>query len=109
MTDLITGRVRAVFRDACSGLTVLREIDRIWQAEGFAPGVASVNGGQRVTLWSEYESSVDWTDRGHVNRVIRVYESFLSEFAGEDIERFTRVLNLDGWSVDDHRRITAAA
>lgn len=29
MTDLITGRVRAVFRDAVSQRMVLREIDRI--------------------------------------------------------------------------------
>jgi hypothetical protein len=109
MPDLISGRVRAVFRDASSGYTVLREIDRIWQSEGFAPGIATINGGQRVTLWSEYESSVDWTNRGHVNRVIRVYESFLSEFVGDDTERFTRVLSLDGWAVDDQRRITATA
>jgi hypothetical protein len=109
MPDLISGRVRAVFRDASSGYTVLRDIDRIWQSEGFAPGVATINGGQRVTLWSEYESSVDWTNRGHANRVIRVYESFLTEFVGDDTERFTRVLNLDGWAVDDQRRITATA
>lgn len=109
MPDLISGRVRAVFRDACSGYTVLRDIDRIWQSEGFAPSIATINGGQRVTLWSEYESSVDWTNQGHVNRVIRVYESFLTEFVGDDTERFTRVLNLDRWAVDDQRRITATA
>jgi len=109
MPDQITGRVRAVFRNACSGYTVLRDIDRIWQSEGFAPGIATINGGQRVTLWSEYESSVDWTNRGHVNRVIRVYESFLTEFVGVDTERFTRVLILDGWAVDDQRRITPTA
>jgi len=109
MPDLISGRVRAVFRDACSGYTVLRDIDRIWQSEGFAPGVAAITSGQRVTLWSEYESSVDWTSREHVNRVVRVYESFLTEFVDDDTERFTRVLNLDGWVIDEHRRIVMPA
>ena len=109
MPDLISGRVRGVFRDAASGV-VLRDIDRIWQAEGFAPGgFVGYAGGQRATLWAEYESAVNWTNRGHVNRVIRVYESFLSEFGGDDTSRFERVLNLDGWAIDDQRRISATA
>lgn len=108
MPDLISGRMRAVFRDSCSG-TSLSQIDRIWQAEGFAPGFSAIIGGQRVTRWGEYEAGVDWTSRDHVNRVIRVYESFLSEFAGDDIDRFTRVLGLDGWAIGDHRRISSTS
>ncbi len=106
MTDLITGRVRAVFRDAVSQRMVLREIDRIWQAEGFAPGTTTFLGGQRVTLWAEYEASVDWASLEHIRRVLRVYESFLIEFGGDDITPFTRVLELDGFSVDPSRKIT---
>lgn len=106
MTDLITGRVRGVFRGAVSQRMVLREIDRIWQAEGFAPGTTSFEGGQRVTLWAEYEASVDWTNHEHIRRVLRVYESFLIEFAGDDISPFSRVLEVDGFSVDASRRIT---
>lgn len=106
MTDLITGRVRGVFRDAVSQRMVLRDIDRIWQAEGFAPGTTTVFGGQRITLWAEYEASVDWTSLEHTRRVLRVYESFLIEFGGEDITPFTRVLEVDGFSVDATRKIT---
>jgi len=107
MPELISPRVRGTFRDGAAG-SVLRHIDRMWQAEGFAPGIAAIVGGQRVTRWSEYESSVDWTNRAHVNRVLRVYESFLLDYEGEDIDRFIRVLTLDEWQVDDNRRITAA-
>ncbi|KAB1643902.1 abortive infection family protein [Gulosibacter chungangensis] len=106
MTDFITGRVRAVFRDAVSQRMVLREIDRIWQAEGFAPGTTTFLGGQRVTLWAEYEASVDWASLEHIRRVLRVYESFLIEFGGDDITPFTRVLEVDGFSVDSSRKIT---
>lgn len=59
MAELITGRVRATFRDAVSPLMTLRRIDRIWQSEGFAPGTTSINAGQRVMLWAGYEASVD--------------------------------------------------
>lgn len=106
MTDLITGRVRAVFRGAVSQRMVLREIDRIWQAEGFAPATTTFFGGARVTLWAEYEESVDWTSPEHIRRVLRVYESFLIEFGGEDITPFTRVLQVDGFAVDANRKIT---
>jgi hypothetical protein len=104
MPEIITTRIRSTFRDAASGV-VLRDIDRMWQGEGFAPGeITEIRDGQRVTRWKEYELSVDWTNRAHAARVIRVYETFLSEW-GDDIERFTRVLTLDGWAIDEHRRI----
>ena len=106
MTDLISGRVRGVFRAAASGV-VLGDIDRIWQAEGFAPGAATADGGQRVTRWSEYESSVDWSNPAHTRRVLRVYESFLSEFVTDNAAQFTRALALDGFTIDDLGRINA--
>jgi len=106
MADLIAGRVRAVFREAVSQRMVLREIDRIWQSEGFIPGATTQLGGQRVTLWAEYEASVDWTSLEHVRRVLRVYESFLIEFGGDDIAPFTRVLEVEGLTVDASRKIT---
>lgn len=106
MPELISGRVRAVFRDAVSQLMTLRQIDRIWQAEGFTPGTTTIISGQRVTLWAEYEASVDWADHEQVRRVLRVFESFLIEFAGDDVSPYVRVLELDGFSVDQARRIT---
>ena len=41
------------------------------------------------------------SSRAHSCRVIRVYETFLSERGGE-IERFARVLTLDGWAIGAH-------
>jgi hypothetical protein len=103
--EVISNRIKSTFRDAASGF-VLRDIDRMWEGEGFAPGeITVIRDGQRVTRWKEYELSVDWTNRAHAARVIRVYETFLSEWTG-DLERFLRVLTLEGWTVDEHHRIT---
>ena len=98
--------MRGVFRDWASGI-VLRDIERIWQAEGFAPGAAAPVGGQRQSLWAEYEASVNWSDADHIRRVLRVYESVIMEFPPEDLSRFTKVMNLDGWAIDQNHRIVA--
>lgn len=99
MAQLVPPRVRGIFRDHAS-VVVLRDIERIWQAEGFAPGSGNLLGaGQRASLWSDYEASVDWSDPGHARRVIRVYESFLAEFYPEGNERIERVLRLDRWAI----------
>lgn len=65
-----------------------------------------LSGGARFTLWSAYEASVDWSNLEHVLRVLRVYESFLIELSEDDITTFTRVLEVDGFSVDASRKIT---
>lgn len=106
MTDLISGRLRSAFAWGASGI-VLNDIHRIWQAEGFqanydAPGF----GGQRATLWAQFESSVDWTNADHARRVLRVYESVLMEFAGEHSERYLKALAVEGFTVDEHHRIS---
>ncbi|WP_158437683.1 abortive infection family protein [Naasia lichenicola] len=105
----ITGRVRGVFRDWASSI-VLRDIERVWQAEGFAPGQGSASyGGQRVALWADYEAAVHWDDRDHIRRVFRVYESVLIEFPPDDgLTRFENILALDGLLIDERRRIVTA-
>lgn len=109
MPEPISGRVRGVFRDWASAI-VLRDIDRLWQSEGFAPGFTDLIGGQRVTRWAEYEATVSWGDSGHVRRVRRVYESVITEFPPPDgIGRFERVLQLDGWSIDATNHIVPTA
>jgi hypothetical protein len=73
MPDLIAGRIRAAFRDLAAGHFVLRQIESIWQAEGFAHDVYEAEGGQRVSLWRAYEAVVDWSNCEHVVRVCCVY------------------------------------
>jgi hypothetical protein len=81
--------MRGSFRDTASGI-VLRDIDRIWEAEGFAPGVEQVfNGEQRMSRSAEYESAVDWSDVNHVRRAVRVFESVLIEFPPLDMAKVT--------------------
>jgi hypothetical protein len=99
--------MRGVFRD-WSSMIVLRDIDRIWQAEGFAPGWLTESiGGQRQTRWGEYEATVSWSDADHIRRVLRVYESVITEFPPDDLTRLTKVMKLDGWLVDENCRIVA--
>lgn len=109
MTEPIPGRVRAVFRDAAAQSLELKDIDSIWGAEGFTRGATTLDGGRRITRWAEYESSVVWTNLDHARLVLRVYESFLVRFGGEDITSFTRVLEREGFSVDENCKITMPA
>lgn len=106
MPDLISGRIRTAFRDLASNHFVLRQIDSLWQAEGFAHGGYEVLGGERVSLWRAYEAVADWTNPEHVARVMRVYEVVLSEHVSDETrDRLTVTLNRDGWRVDEYHRI----
>ena len=51
----------------------------MWQDEGFAPGVEDDPdvGGMRVSRFQSYMDQVDWTDRSHVSRALRVFETAL--------------------------------
>jgi hypothetical protein len=71
--ELISRATRRAVREVMSG-TVLREIDGMWQDEGFAPGPEPevFVGGQRVSRFQSYMDSVDWTDSAHVARALRV-------------------------------------
>jgi hypothetical protein len=101
--ELISGRLRAAFRDLASTI-VLRQIDRLWRAEGFAPGETSLTGGERFTLWSEYEASVNWSDPDHARRVLRVYEVVMSELVDEQaFERLRVAIARDGLRYENYR------
>src|SRR5438270_561989 len=72
--ELLGRRSREAVRDVMSG-TTLREIDEMWQDEGFPPADdPEPVGGQRVTRFQGYLNLVDWTDAGQVGRAIRVFE-----------------------------------
>jgi hypothetical protein len=107
MPDLISGRIRAVFRALAPGI-VMRQVHALWQAEGFThaadyPMVA----GERESLWAAYEAGVEWTNPDQAARALRVYEVVLAEHLGWNGSRdgLIRALNRDGWKVDEHGRI----
>lgn len=107
MPDIISGRVRAAFRSLASGI-VLRQVDALWQAEGFAhaadyPMVA----GERESLWAAYEAGIDWTNPDQAARALRVYEVVLAEHVGweDSRDKLIRAINRDGWKLDEHGRI----
>ena len=108
MPDVISGRLRGAFRDLASGI-VLRDIERLWEGEGFAHGFYDEVGGQRVSLWRAYEAAVQWSHADHVRRVLRVYEVVVSDFADEATrERLKVALQRDGFRYSDDHRIVPA-
>lgn len=103
--ELISGRIRAAFRDEAAGST-LAVIRRNWEAEGFEPSYSGqMEQGERRTMWRTYEDSVDWTRADQVSRALRVFESAILDTSDEYLTRVRRVLAQDGWEIDDNRRI----
>lgn len=85
--------------------TVIREIDGMWNDEGFALGDEPVEavGGQRVSLFQAYLDRVDWTDQGHVDRALRVFETALADIDEQYLGGVRRSLERDGYSFVDGR------
>lgn len=107
MPDAISGRLRGAFRDLASGI-VLRDIERLWEGEGFTHGFYDEVGGQRISLWRAYEAGVQWAHVDHIRRVLRVYEVVISDFVNEaTAERLKVALQRDGFRYDDDHRIVA--
>lgn len=115
--DLLSLRLREAVRDQMSG-TLLREIDDMWQDEGFALPAAPSEpvGGQRVTRFQGYLNQVDWTDTGHVRKAIRVFETAPHHLfvppespdwdPSDTIRRLNKLFFRDGYALDDKGRIT---
>jgi hypothetical protein len=88
--------------------TVLREIDDMWQDEGFAPGPLPVNlAGERRSQFQSYLDVVDWTDHDHVARALRVFETVLHGRDPAYLANVRSLLERDGYRLEDHRRIVA--
>ncbi|MEU4711636.1 abortive infection family protein [Nocardia salmonicida] len=101
---LISPATRRVFREIAPGI-VLREIDGLWQDEGFAPGPYPEDlSGERRSQFQSYLNAVDWTDRGHVQRALRVFERLLVH--GGDLDAIRKELDRDGYILDNNGRIT---
>jgi hypothetical protein len=114
MKDLISERTRAAVRDMMS-VTVLREIDDMWQDERFAPGPDPDPpvGGQRVTRFQAYLDQVDWTDPRHVTRALRVFEIALrphieepaTPWVEKQLDRIRRLLANDGCTLSTDGKV----
>lgn len=105
--ELISRATRRAVREMLSG-TVLREIDGMWQDEGFAPGPEPEMfvGGQRVSSFQSYMDCVDWTDPRHVARVLRVFEVALRGIDAEYLGAVVMGLRRDGYQLGHDGRIT---
>jgi hypothetical protein len=77
----------------------------MWQDEGFAPGAGQSFSGVRMSLWSDYEASVRWSDWEQVVRVLRVYEGAMAMAIPEDRERLAGLLKREGFRVGKAGRI----
>lgn len=97
--ELVSRATRRAFREVAPGI-VLREIDGMWQDEGFALGPPNQEPGDRRNLYQQYLDGVDWTDPAQVKRALRVFAVTID---GAD-EQFTagplRLLKRDGFTFD---------
>jgi Abortive infection C-terminus len=103
----VSRATRRAFREMSTG-TVVREIDGMWQDEGFAPGPVNENlDGVRRALFQSYLDAVDWTDDAHVTRALRVFETVVR---GRDVTYLGEIralLERDGYRLEDDGRIVA--
>lgn len=105
--DLVSRATRRAFRELCTD-TVLREIDSMWQDEGFAPGPLPDDlTGERRTQFQSYLDVVDWTDDGHVARALRVFETLLHGRDPAYLAGVRSLLQRDGYRLEDNGRIVA--
>ena len=106
--ELVSRATRRAFRELATG-TVLREIDGMWQDEGFGPAEPSQStGGERRSLYQGYLDVVDWTDPGHVARAVRVFEQTAKGIDGQYSQSAYDLIERDGFKVMETGRIVGA-
>lgn len=89
---------------------MLRDIDGMWQDEGFAPsGQDNQEQGERRSRFREYEDSVDWADHSHVARALLAFETLLQQLPDDQMVTLQGRLERDGCTITDQRRIVAVA
>lgn len=107
--ELVSRRTRTAFRELGAGF-VLREIDDLWQDEGFAPSLDTQDlSGERRTRYQSYLDSVDWTDPNHVGRALRAFERTAGRSEPNLTLRFEALATIqqDGYAVvDEGLRVT---
>jgi hypothetical protein len=104
--ELISRGARREIRDMMNG-TVLRDIDAIWDDEGFAMAAETDPqvGGERVSRFQNYLDSVDWTDASHVAKALRVFEAVLGDIERQYLTKVIRKLDQDGYKLREDGRI----
>lgn len=118
---LLNERARVAVRDLMSS-TVLRDIDDMWQDEGFPPVTTDPEpvGGQRVTRFQGYLDQVDWADPHQVTRALGVFETALRWLFVPETDpardpqpiwphwrgRLRKLFGQDGYQISDDGRIT---
>lgn len=103
-TEIIPARLRSAFREYARGI-IVHDIERMWEDEQFSPGNGQSYSGVRMSLWSSYEASVQWSNMGHVARVLRVYEQCISGAEPEHREKFAQQLARDGFRLTTSGKI----
>lgn len=102
--EFVSVRTRRAVRKLMVG-TELRDIDGMWQDEGFAPGGdgdPSV-GGMRVSRFQSYMDQVDWADHSQVARALRVFETALADIDEQYLSGVRRSLERDGYALVEGR------
>ncbi|MEV1333158.1 abortive infection family protein [Micromonospora costi] len=104
--SLVPLPVRRHFRDLSASYSTLRLIAGMWEDQGFTPsGDPNDESGERRGFWREFEDNVDWTNPGHVNRVLRVYETLVDAITPEELASTRKFMDRQGFDVDAEGRI----
>lgn len=99
----ISPRTRYALREQLSGWDgwILRDIDDLFQAEGFAPvPLDEPLGGERRSRAQEYLQGFDESSQDHRRRLARVAERVLDSLDEPDDPDLMRLLKRDGYSRD---------
>lgn len=103
--ELVSRATRRAFREVAVSI-VLREIEEMWQDEGFdAAEPSSSTGGERRSLYQGYLDAVDWTEPGQVMRAIRVFEQTASKVDRQFCQGAYDLIQRDGFKVLETGRI----
>lgn len=104
--ELLRRATRRAFRELATSI-VLREIDGMWQDEGFAPAPANPDVmGERRSVFQSYLDAVDWTDLDHVARALRVFEQTTMGFKPQELQAAQDLLERDNYRLLPNGRIT---
>ncbi len=110
--DLISKQTRNAFREAMSGYWVLRMIDEAFENEGvkcnlnFMPPLYII--GQRRTLVEQYYSTLSFTDRNDVDKVLNVFELVIRDVNEPEKIKLLSCLSRDGHEYNNGRICSAA-
>jgi hypothetical protein len=118
VADVIHRRTRDAFREWCSDMGVVRQIERAFENEGFDPATHPDDRdwyapGQRRGTFDRYTAGVDWSDPTQVRCVLNAFEEVMrwgtGEYADDARGNLRRHLARDGFAVDDDGRIISSA